>query len=93
MTEDTYETRLGTLFKFGFEEENAGFIIHILEQPAYGNRADDLVSTHRLTTSNGHRLCWTEKIKTLKDAKNIAGVWSDLTENYILTGEKFPTPH
>ena len=87
--EDTYCTPLGTEFRFGFERINGNYEIHILEQPSYGDRSDGLHSTHRIQTDNGHMICWTGPMPTLAEAKRIAGLWSDHTENYILTGEPF----
>lgn len=88
--EDLYVTPLGTEFRFGFEFNDGNYEIHILNQPAYGDRADDLHSTHRLTSGGGFKVCWTGPTPTLAEAKRIAGLWADHTENYILNGEPFP---
>lgn len=90
MTEDTYMTKLGTEFKFRFEQKDGGIDISILEMPSYGSRDDNQHITHRLKTDDGHKICWTGLIPTLAAAKQIAGLWSDATERYILTGEQFP---
>lgn len=83
-------TPLGTEFRFGFEFNDGNYEIQILNQPSYGDRADDLHSTHRLTTCDGFKVCWTGPTPTLAEAKRIAGLWADHTENYILNGEPFP---
>ena len=90
MTEDTYTTKNGTEFKFRFIQNNGSIDIFILEMPSYGDRDDNQHVTHRLNTDDGPKICWTGLIPTLAEAKRIAGLWSDATERYILTGEKFP---
>jgi hypothetical protein len=57
---------------------------------SYGERDDNPHITHRLKTEEGHKICWTGAMPTIAEAKRIAGLWSDLTEKYILTGEPFP---
>lgn len=88
--EDTFTTKLGTDFKFAFDYNDGSFEIHILEQPSYGARDDDNHKTHRMPTDGGFKICWTDNIKNLTDAKNIAAQWACLTEAYILKGEPFP---
>ncbi len=93
MTTDTYMTKLGTKFRFSFEEQIIdgfeNYDIYILDQPDYGGRADDLHTTHRHADGDDRRICWTGPMPTLDEAMRIAGLWSDLTERYILTGQKF----
>ena len=88
--EDTFTTRLGTDFKFAFDFKDGGFEIHIIEQPGYGDRSDDLHLTHRQTTGNGFKVCWDTKLTHLGDARQIAAKWAVLTEKYILDGTPFP---
>lgn len=88
--EDIFTTKLGTDFKFAFDYDEGKFIIHILEQPAYGERDDKNEKTHRIRTENGFKICWTDDIKDLVAAKKIAAKWAYLTEAYILRGEPFP---
>ena len=91
MYEDTFTTRLGTDFKFAFDFKDGRFEIHIIEQPAYGDRSDDLHDTHRIRTDSGFKICWAGDLKNLRDAKQVAAKWSVLTEQYVLTGTPFPS--
>lgn len=90
MITDTYRTKLGTEFKFGFERAGDSFVIHILDQPSYGGRDDDPHTTHRHGSGDERTVCWTGPMPSLEIAKNVAGFWADYTERYILTGQKFP---
>ncbi len=95
MTTDTYITKLGTKFRFGFELrknlEANNYVIVILDQPSYGGRDDNLHVTHRHLDGDDYRVCWTGPMSTLNEAKKVAGFWADFTERYILTGKEFPT--
>ena|ERR1041385_3329294 len=88
---DTYTTRLGTEFKFRFEVKESNYEIFIVEQPAYGNRDNNLHTTHRLKVGDQFKVCWDGSLQTPAEAKLIAGLWSDMTERYIMTGEQFPS--
>ena len=94
MITDTYMTKLGTKFRFGFEQREkngeTNFVIFILDQPDYGGRPDDPHTTHRVHEGDDRLVCWTGPMPTLASAKRIAGLWSDYTEKFILTGQKFP---
>jgi hypothetical protein len=88
--QDTYTTKLGTEFTFRFEFKDGNYEVQILDQPSYGERDDNLHVTHRLKTDDGFKICWTGSTPTATEAKRIAGLWSDLTERYVLNGELFP---
>jgi len=94
MISDTYITKLGTQFKFGFEQRDKhgekNFVIYILDQPDYGGRSDDPHTTHRNREGDDRLVCWTGPMPTLESAKMVAACWADLTERYIITGQGFP---
>lgn len=89
--QDTYVTKLGTEFEFGFEMRNGNYVIHILSQPSYGDRDADSHVIHVICEGENRLVCWTGPMPTLDDSKIVAGLWSDFTERFILTGEHFPT--
>lgn len=89
--DDTYRTRDGSAhYTFRFREDSDGtWRVHILRQPSYGSRSDDAHSTHRLTDSEGHYICWDDDITSVQDAKRVAALWADKTQEYIRTGRRF----
>lgn len=86
-----YRTRDGRAdYQFSFEQQRDGtWKPFILSQPSYQGREDDAHSTHRL--SDGHRkyVCWTDPLQTLAQAKQVAAMWADATQEYIRTGRPF----
>ena len=45
--------------------------------------------THRLTDSDGRYVCWTGRLKTREEARQVAAAWADKTEDYILRDDRF----
>lgn len=94
-TRDTYKTNNGKyLFEFIFEDKGFYFEAHIVWQPSYGLRKDDLHSTHRLTsnyTGCSYRICFANDsdVPTLSKARLYAEAWSEATAKYIDTGIGF----
>jgi hypothetical protein len=88
--QDTYITRLGTRFSFGFELRDANWRVHILDQPSYNGRDGDRHVIHVIHDGEDRLICWTGPTPTLDDAKIVAALWSDFTERYIMTGQRFP---
>ena len=87
-----YRTSDGTKtdYKFSFERQrNGSWRIYILEQPSYGSRSTGLHATHRLRDGDRKYICWDSRIGTLKEAKQVAALWSDKTQEYIQTGRRF----
>lgn len=86
-----YRTRDGrTDYGFLFERQGDGsYRIYILSQPGYGSRASDNHSTHRLRDGNRYYVCWNAPIQTLDDAKTVAALWADKTQEYIRAGAQF----
>jgi len=69
--------------------EDSTWRVYILNQPGYGGRNDSLHATHRLIDDRGHYICWTDSLLTEEAARSVAKLWSECTQNYILTGERF----
>lgn len=80
-----------TDYRFSFEKQNDGtWRAYIEGQPSYNGRASDAHSTHRLTGNNGrHYVCWTDPLRSLPEAKQVAALWADATQEYIRTGKTF----
>lgn len=83
-----YRTKDGAAdYQFMFEEQqNRTWKAYIEKQPPYRGRSEDLHSTHRLTDGSRKYVCWTRELKSLDDAKKVAALWADCTQNYIKTG-------
>jgi hypothetical protein len=88
---DTYRTESGAhKFTFRFQEQPDGsWTAYIASQPDYCGRPDDTHSTHRLSDSCGHYICWTKSLQSFREAKQIATTWCEKTEQYIRYGKKF----
>lgn len=86
-----YRTRLGRVdYRFSFELESAGsWRVYIMDQPSYGQRASDAHTTHRLSSGGRQYVCWTTRLRTLEEAKQVAALWAEATQNYIRTGTRF----
>ncbi len=77
-------------YEFQFEERLFGeWRVYILDQPNYGFRASDDHTTHRIYDGSKYYICWTDKIRSLSDAKKVASKWADATQLYIKYGIKF----
>jgi hypothetical protein len=86
-----YRTSDGTAdYCFSFEEQlNRTWRAYIEEQPSYQSRETDSSSTHRLTDGRRKYICWTKPLNSLEEAKQVAALWADKTQNYIRTGSRF----
>lgn len=86
-----YRTRDGAAdYLFIFEEQPDGtWRAYIEQQPSYRGRATDAHSTHRLSDGDRKFVCWTEALQTLEEAKRVAALWADKTQEYIRTGRGF----
>jgi hypothetical protein len=77
-------------YTFLFEEQTDGsWRAYIERQPSYRGRATDAHSTHRLSDGNRQYVCWTSSLDSLEDAKQVAALWADKTQDYIRTGATF----
>lgn len=86
-----YRTRDGLYdYQFSFEEQSDhSWLIFILYQPSYNGRRTDNHSTHRLTRRNRYYVCWTRKLTSLAEAKQVAALWAEATQSYIHYGTRF----
>ncbi|MBK7670561.1 MAG: hypothetical protein IPJ24_04070 [bacterium] len=86
-----YRTSDGaTDYCFSFEEQSGGtWRAYIEAQPSYGNRAEGAHETHRLSDNGRRYVCWTTALSSLEQAKQVAALWADKTQQYVRTGERF----
>lgn len=86
-----YRTKDGCAdYEFSFEKRSDGsWRVYIENQPSYRNRSEDGHSTHRLTNGNRKYVCWTKQLDSLDEAKTVAQLWADKTQEYIRTGQRF----
>lgn len=77
-------------YRFIFEEQSDGtWRAYIEEQPSYRGRPTDTHSTHRLSDGDRKYVCWTDPLRSLEEAKQVAALWADATQQYIRTGRGF----
>ena len=77
-------------YAFSFEQQpDETWRIYIEGQPGYGSRMEDSLSTHRLPDGDRKHVCWTTPLGSLEVAKQVAALWADETQKYILTGTGF----
>jgi len=89
---DIYKTSdgTGTRYVFSFEKQSGGtWRVYIEDQPSYGRRSSGAHETHRLSDGGRKYICWDSQLNSLKDAKGVAALWSDKTQEYIRTGRRF----
>jgi hypothetical protein len=86
-----YRTSDGSAdYLFSFELQSDGtWRAYIERQPSYQGRATDAHSTHRLSAGNRQFICWTHPLRSLEEAKQVAALWADKTQQYIRTGRAF----
>jgi len=86
-----YRTTDGAADYFFIFEEQPGDMwqAYIEAQPSYRGRPTDAHSTHRLSDGNRRYICWTTPLGSLEEAKQVAALWADKTQEYIRTGKGF----
>jgi hypothetical protein len=86
-----YRTRDGAAdYGFSLEEQPDGtWRAYITAQPSYRGHSADAHSTHRLSDGMRKYVCWTSRLRSLEEAKGVAALWADKTQNYIRTGNTF----
>ena len=86
-----YRTKDGAAdYAFSFEQQpDETWRIYIEGQPDYGSRTAESHSTHRLSDGDRKYVCWTTPLGSLEVAKQVAALWADETQKYILTGTGF----
>jgi hypothetical protein len=88
-----YRTRDGQVdYGFSIERQLDGtYRAFIVSQPDYRTRSTEPWETHRLTAGGRHFVCWTQPLQSEEAAKSVAALWADATQEYIRTGQPFPT--
>lgn len=77
-------------YRFSFEQQPSGdWLPFILHQPSYRNRDTGCHPTHRLVNDDRYYVCWTDPLGSLAEAKQVAALWADRTQEYIRTGRRF----
>jgi len=86
-----YRTKDGLAdYQFSFEQESDGtWRAYILTDVDYRDRADDCHSTHRLTAGSRQYVCWTKPLHSEQEARQVAALWADATQQYIRCGARF----
>jgi hypothetical protein len=86
-----YRTKDGSCdYQFSFEEQTDGiWRPYILSQPNYNGRETDQHSTHRLADDSRKYICWDRPLETLDEAKQVAAIWAEKTQEYIRSGTRF----
>lgn len=87
MSHEIFTSRLGERYVFEYIDADDGWRAYIRSQPSYRDRPTDDHSTHRYRDRQGHRfVCWTQPLRTLRDAKAVAHYWADCTDVYRILG-------
>lgn len=74
-------------FHFCFEERTNGeWRAYILKQPPYGSCPQDLSATHRQYDHKGKYIDWSYPFESLEEAKQIAALWAEYTQECIIKG-------
>ena len=88
-----YRTKDGRAdYGFTFEHQwDGNWRAYIVSQPSYGIQNTDSHSTHRFRDENDGRyyICWTQPFRSEEDARKVAALWADATQEYIKTGRRF----
>ncbi len=85
-----YRTKDGRAdYQFSFEQSGGDWKAFIVSQPSYRGRPTGCHPTHRLTQNGRHYVCWTNPLRSLEEAKQVAALWADETQKYIRTGKQF----
>lgn len=91
MSRSYYRTKDGKAdYYFSFEQEADGeWRAYILSQPGYGPRDTGAHPTHRLRSGGRYYVCWDHPLRSEREARQVAALWADKTQEYIRTGSRF----
>jgi hypothetical protein len=73
-------------FTFAWLAPDNCWRVYIEDQPLYRGRNTSDVSTHRLGLGSRPYVCWDRPLLTYEDARAVAALWADCTQQYIATG-------
>jgi hypothetical protein len=78
--------RPGGGYVFSYEFAGGTWRIYIQSQPDYCGRASDGASTHRYGVGSRPYICWSKPLGSLREARAVAALWVECTEQYVLSG-------
>jgi hypothetical protein len=83
-----YRTKDGQAdYCFSFERQRDGtWRAYILAQPDYRGRDTSAQATHRLSDGSRRYVCWTNPLRSEEEARQVAALWADCTQQYIRSG-------
>jgi hypothetical protein len=77
-------------FVFQYRRAGLSWRAYIVESPSYGYQSGDPIITHRnFDENNAPYVCWTNRLKSFEEAKQVSGLWAEATVRYIDTGARF----
>lgn len=79
--------RADYVFDFEYVSPDVGWRAYIVSQTPYRGRDESMHATHRLGPEGSRYVCWTDPLRTIAEAKHIAALWADCTQEYIRTGQ------
>ena len=85
-----YRTKDGCAdYGFSFERQYDGtWRAYIESMPSYGSRDTGSYATHRLPDGSRKYICWSAPLHSEAEARQVAALWSDKTQDYIRYGWK-----
>lgn len=79
-------------FRFVWLAQEQGWRVYIDHQPSYRSRNAGAHASHRLGLPHHPYVCWTNPLRTYAEARSVAALWADATQQYIATGNFAPPP-
>jgi len=77
-------------YLFNFEEQGDGtWLAFIQNQPPYNGRKTGNHPTHRLQKGGRNYVCWDSDLHSQDEARQVAALWADATQEYIKNGTRF----
>lgn len=73
-------------FRFAWIPHETTWRVYIEQQPSYGSRNAGAHASHRLGLPHSPYVCWTNPLRTYAEARSVAALWADATQQYIATG-------
>ncbi len=73
-------------FRFVWLAQEQGWRVYIDHQPSYRSRNAGAHASHRLGLPHRPYVCWTNPLRTYAEARSVAALWADATQQYIATG-------
>jgi len=80
-----YRATGGVDYVFDFVPLANTWRAYIVSQPPYRGRATGAHETHRLNDGRPY-ICWDRAIATESEMRQVAALWAEATQHYIVTG-------